>query len=170
MLQNSTYSLYQATYIQTADYFECITVSDLSFTNRIESTTFTVHKFKRYTHWGYNRLIHFLDAISLMVFSFTPLSFYPRHALNSRLSGLHILFAWFGAEKPLLPLPGVEPRLLGFTICRVGTVLIMLTKFPLLEISWFFIRGSYKGRGAACNCVQFNIKLIPGLLLLFNIL
>jgi hypothetical protein len=105
-----------------------------------------------------------------MVFSFTPLSLYPRYPLNSRLCGFHILFAWFGEEKNLLPLPGVEPSLLGFTTCKVGTTMIMLTRIPLLEICWFVVRGSYNGRGSACNSIQFNTILIPDLLLLIDIL
>jgi len=105
-----------------------------------------------------------------MDFSFTPRPLYPRHPLNSRPCGLYILFGWFGEEKDLLPLPGVEPRLLSFTTCRVCTILIMLILLPLLEISWFVVRGSYNGRSAAGDCIQFNIILIPGLLLLINIL
>ena len=49
---------------------------------------------------------------TLLVFSFNPRPPYPRHPMNSRLYGLHILFAWNGEEKNLLPLQGIELTLL----------------------------------------------------------
>ena len=135
-----------------------------------EGTTVTAYKCKMYTYCGYKPLILFLDAISLMDFSFTPRPLFPWNPMNSRLCGLHVLFAWFGEEKNLLPLPGVEPRLLGFTTFMVDTIMITLIRLPLLEISWFVVRGSYNGRIDACNCIQFNIIITPCLLLLINIM
>ena len=135
-----------------------------------EVTTVTLNKFNTYTHCGFIPLIFFLGATSLLVFSFTLRPLYQRHPLNSRLCVHSNLFAWFGTVKRLVPLLGIEPRLLGFTTCSLVTILIMLSQLPLLTISWFDVRGSYTGRRAAWSCTQFNITLIPGLLLLIDTL
>jgi hypothetical protein len=99
-----------------------------------EGTVVPVHKVKKYRQWCYIPLVH-LCASSFLVVSFTPRPLYSRHPLNSRLCGLHILFACFGLVESLLHLPGIETRLLGFTTCSRFHMLTVLSRLPLAASS-----------------------------------
>jgi hypothetical protein len=95
-----------------------------------------VHKVKIYTERVYIQLVLILGARSLLIFGFKPRPLYPQFPLNSKLYGLPICTLRARGESSL----GIEAMLLCFTTCSLFNKPTVLTRPPLLALSWFIQR------------------------------
>ena len=120
-------------------YFNALLYLPSLLLTECQSTTFTYNSSNTFSSSCYSRLILPIDAMSLMLVSFTPWPLYLRYQLSRTVCVFQSPFASFWQYKSLLPQIDMELMSLAVPACSPVTVL----RLPQLNSSngrtaWIF--------------------------------